>query len=73
MECQLQKDSKRAVQCEEERLQLEEAISKLQRDVREMKNNLEKYSASIKVNKFLIKAVSDFSINVQGGDFSASA
>uniref|UniRef100_A0A8B9IYA8 Structural maintenance of chromosomes protein n=1 Tax=Amazona collaria TaxID=241587 RepID=A0A8B9IYA8_9PSIT len=48
LESQLQKDSKRAVQCEEEKLQLEEAISKLQQDVREMKNNLEKYSASIK-------------------------
>ncbi|XP_061308611.1 structural maintenance of chromosomes protein 4 [Pezoporus flaviventris] len=48
MECQLQKDSKRAVQREEETLQLEEAISKRQQDVREMKNNLEKYSASIK-------------------------
>lgn len=72
MECQLQKDSKRAVQCEEEKLQLEEAISKLQQDIREMKNNLEKYSASIKVNKFLIKAVSGFSINVQEDDLASA-
>ncbi|NWY50089.1 SMC4 protein, partial [Chionis minor] len=47
MESQLQKDSKRAVQCEEEKLQLEEAIRKLHQDVREMKNTLEKYTASI--------------------------
>ncbi|NXH17837.1 SMC4 protein, partial [Bucco capensis] len=47
MEAQLQKDSKRAVQCEEEKLQLEEAIRKLQQGIREMRNTLEKYTASI--------------------------
>ncbi|XP_069721223.1 structural maintenance of chromosomes protein 4 isoform X2 [Phaenicophaeus curvirostris] len=47
MESQLQKNSKRAVQCEEEKLQLEEAIKNLHQDVREMRNTLEKYTASI--------------------------
>uniref|UniRef100_A0A8C0Z9V2 Structural maintenance of chromosomes protein 4 n=1 Tax=Cyanistes caeruleus TaxID=156563 RepID=A0A8C0Z9V2_CYACU len=47
MESQLQKDSKRAVQCEEEKSQLEEAIRKLQQDIREMRNTSEKYTASI--------------------------
>ncbi|NWT05667.1 SMC4 protein, partial [Mionectes macconnelli] len=47
MESQLQKDSKRAVKCEEEKSQLEEAIRKLQQDIREMRNTLEKYTASI--------------------------
>ncbi|NWU81413.1 SMC4 protein, partial [Onychorhynchus coronatus] len=47
MESQLQKDSKRAVQCEEEKSQLEEAIRKLQQDIREMRNTSEKYRASI--------------------------
>ncbi|KAM6357848.1 structural maintenance of chromosomes protein 4 isoform 2-T4 [Alca torda] len=47
MESQLQKDSKRAVQYEEEKSQLEETIRKLHQDVREMRNTLEKYTASI--------------------------
>ncbi|XP_066181779.1 structural maintenance of chromosomes protein 4 isoform X1 [Sylvia atricapilla] len=47
MESQLQKDSKRVVQCEEEKSQLEEAIRKLQQDIREMRNTSEKYTASI--------------------------
>ncbi|NXB99510.1 SMC4 protein, partial [Orthonyx spaldingii] len=47
MESQLQRDSKRAVQCEEEKSQLEEAITKLQQDIREMRNTSEKYTASI--------------------------
>ncbi|KGL92808.1 Structural maintenance of chromosomes protein 4, partial [Charadrius vociferus] len=47
MESQLQKDSKRAVQYEEEKLQLEEAIRKLHQEVQEMRNTLEKYTASI--------------------------
>ncbi|KFU97185.1 Structural maintenance of chromosomes protein 4, partial [Pterocles gutturalis] len=47
MESQLQKDYKRAVQYEEEKLNLEEAIRKLHQDVREMRNTLEKYTASI--------------------------
>ncbi|NWI50483.1 SMC4 protein, partial [Calyptomena viridis] len=47
MESQLHKDSKRAVQCEEEKLQLEESIRKLEQEVREMRNTSEKYTASI--------------------------
>ncbi|NWV07543.1 SMC4 protein, partial [Ptilonorhynchus violaceus] len=47
MESQLQKNSKRAVQCGEEKLQLEEAIRKLQQDIWEMRNTSEKYKASI--------------------------
>uniref|UniRef100_A0A8B9QD51 Structural maintenance of chromosomes protein n=1 Tax=Apteryx owenii TaxID=8824 RepID=A0A8B9QD51_APTOW len=47
MESQLQKDSKRAIQYEEEKIQLEEAIAKLRQNVREMRNTLEKYTASI--------------------------
>ncbi|NXL63759.1 SMC4 protein, partial [Chordeiles acutipennis] len=47
MESQLQKDSKRAVECEEKKLQLEEAIRKLQQDIWEMRNTSEKYSSSI--------------------------
>uniref|UniRef100_A0A8B9BJ88 Structural maintenance of chromosomes protein n=1 Tax=Anser brachyrhynchus TaxID=132585 RepID=A0A8B9BJ88_9AVES len=47
MESQLQKDSKRAEQCEEEKLQLEEDVPKLRHNVREMRNTLEKYTASI--------------------------
>ncbi|XP_074954673.1 structural maintenance of chromosomes protein 4 [Phalacrocorax aristotelis] len=48
MESQLQKDSKRVLQCEEEKLQLEETIRKLGKGVQEMRNTLEKYTASIK-------------------------
>nr|XP_009938294.1 PREDICTED: structural maintenance of chromosomes protein 4 [Opisthocomus hoazin] len=47
MESQLQQDSKRAVQCEEEKMELEEAIRKLHQDIQEMRNTLEKYTASI--------------------------
>ncbi|NWI74325.1 SMC4 protein, partial [Dryoscopus gambensis] len=47
MESQLQRDSKRAVQCEEEKAQLEEAIRKLQQDIRDMRNTSEKFTASI--------------------------
>ncbi|NXA23123.1 SMC4 protein, partial [Ibidorhyncha struthersii] len=47
MESQLQKDSKRTIQCEEKKLQLEEALRKLHQDVREMRNTLEKYTANI--------------------------
>lgn len=73
MESQLQKDSKRVVQYEEEKLQLEEAIRKLCQDVREMRNTLEKYTASIQVNTFIIEAISGFSMCVQGNHSSASA
>ncbi|NXJ63406.1 SMC4 protein, partial [Rostratula benghalensis] len=47
MELQLQKDCKKAVQCEEDKRNLEEAIRKLHQDIQEMKNTLEKYTASI--------------------------
>nr|XP_030136276.3 structural maintenance of chromosomes protein 4 isoform X1 [Taeniopygia guttata]XP_030136277.3 structural maintenance of chromosomes protein 4 isoform X1 [Taeniopygia guttata]XP_030136278.3 structural maintenance of chromosomes protein 4 isoform X1 [Taeniopygia guttata] len=47
MESQLQRDSKRAVQCQEEKSQLEEDIRKLQQDIREMRNTSEKYTATI--------------------------
>ncbi|XP_050164447.1 structural maintenance of chromosomes protein 4 isoform X1 [Myiozetetes cayanensis] len=47
MEAQLQKDCKRAAQCEEEKSQLEEAVRKLQQEIREMRNTSEKYTASI--------------------------
>lgn len=69
MESQLQKDSKRAVECEEKKLQLEEAIRKLQQDIWEMRNTSEKYSTSIQVNKFLTEAISGFSMNVEDGNF----
>lgn len=73
MEAQLQKDSKRAEQCEEEKLQLEEDVPKLRWNVREMKNTLEKYTASIQVNKLLVEARSGFSMHVQENSFSASS
>ncbi|XP_049659668.1 structural maintenance of chromosomes protein 4 isoform X3 [Accipiter gentilis] len=47
MESQLQKDSKKAVQYEEEKSQLEEAIRNLSQDIQKMRNTLEKYTASI--------------------------
>ncbi|NWT85951.1 SMC4 protein, partial [Lanius ludovicianus] len=47
MESQLQRDCKRAVQCEEEKAQLEEAIRKLQLNIQEMRNTSEKFTASI--------------------------
>lgn len=73
MESQLQKDSKRAVQYEEEKSQLEEAIRNLCQDIQKMRNTLEKYTASIQVNKFIIEAIPGFSVNVQGDNFSVSA
>lgn len=51
MESELQKESKRAGQTEEKKLQLQEAVSKLHQDIREMRNNLEKYTASIQVSR----------------------
>uniref|UniRef100_A0A8C8VJ52 Structural maintenance of chromosomes protein n=1 Tax=Pelusios castaneus TaxID=367368 RepID=A0A8C8VJ52_9SAUR len=47
MESQLQKDSMKAMQYQEEKVQLEEAIAKLRLSVQEMRNTLEKYTASI--------------------------
>lgn len=49
MESQLQKNSQKAMLCQEQKAQLEEIIAKLHKNIREMKNTLEKYSASIKV------------------------
>ncbi|XP_060098400.1 structural maintenance of chromosomes protein 4 isoform X1 [Heteronotia binoei] len=47
MESQLQNDSQKAMQCQEQRVQLEETVAKLSQSVREMRSTLEKYSASI--------------------------
>ncbi|XP_046514055.1 structural maintenance of chromosomes protein 4 [Equus quagga] len=47
MESQLQKDSQKAVQIQEQKLQLEEAVVKLRHREREMRNTLEKFTASI--------------------------
>uniref|UniRef100_A0A667HGB0 Structural maintenance of chromosomes protein n=1 Tax=Lynx canadensis TaxID=61383 RepID=A0A667HGB0_LYNCA len=47
MELQLQKDSEKAVQIQEQKVQLEEAVVKLRHNEREMKNTLEKFTASI--------------------------
>lgn len=49
MELQLQKDSQKAVQIQEQKVQLEEAVVKLRHNEREMKNTLEKFTASIQV------------------------
>lgn len=49
MESQLQRDSQRAVQREEEKSQLEEDIRKLQQEIQDMRNTSEKYKASIQV------------------------
>ncbi|XP_009702200.1 PREDICTED: structural maintenance of chromosomes protein 4 [Cariama cristata] len=68
LESQLQKDSKRAVQYQEEKLQLEEAVRKLRQDVWEMRNTLEKYTASIQYlseQEIHLKAqVKEFEANV---------
>uniref|UniRef100_H0V734 Structural maintenance of chromosomes protein n=1 Tax=Cavia porcellus TaxID=10141 RepID=H0V734_CAVPO len=47
MESQLQRDSKKAMQIQEQKIQLEEAVVKLRQNDREMKNTLEKFTASI--------------------------
>ncbi|XP_068020390.1 structural maintenance of chromosomes protein 4 isoform X2 [Melanerpes formicivorus] len=47
MESELQEASERVAQTEQKKLQVEEAINKLHREVREMKNTWEKYTASI--------------------------
>uniref|UniRef100_A0A9L0RS40 Structural maintenance of chromosomes protein n=1 Tax=Equus caballus TaxID=9796 RepID=A0A9L0RS40_HORSE len=47
MESQLQKDSQKAVQIQEQKVQLEEAVVKLRHREREMRNTLEKFTASI--------------------------
>lgn len=49
MESQLQTKSQKAMLCQEQKTQLEEIIAKLHKNIREMKNTLEKYTASIKV------------------------
>ncbi|ETE72783.1 Structural maintenance of chromosomes protein 4, partial [Ophiophagus hannah] len=48
MESQLQKQSQKAMLCQEQKAQLEEIIAKLHKNIREMKNTLEKYTVSIK-------------------------
>ncbi|XP_069878948.1 structural maintenance of chromosomes protein 4 isoform X2 [Dipodomys merriami] len=47
MESQLQKDSQKATQIQEQKVQLEEVIVKLRHSEREMRNTLEKFTASI--------------------------
>uniref|UniRef100_A0A452SUT6 Structural maintenance of chromosomes protein 4 n=1 Tax=Ursus americanus TaxID=9643 RepID=A0A452SUT6_URSAM len=47
MESQLERDSKKAVQIQEQKVQVEEAVVKLRHDEREMRNTLEKFTASI--------------------------
>lgn len=49
MESQLQRDSLKAVQIQEQKVQLEEAVVKLKHSQREMRNTLEKFTASIQV------------------------
>lgn len=49
MESQLQRDSQKAVQIQEQKVQLEEAVVKLKHSQREMRNTLEKFTASIQV------------------------
>ncbi|XP_066476875.1 structural maintenance of chromosomes protein 4 isoform X1 [Tiliqua scincoides] len=47
MESQLQKNSQTAMHCQEQKVQLEEKVTKVRQSVREMRNTFEKYSASI--------------------------
>lgn len=47
MECQLERHSKQAAQIQEQKVQHEEAIVKLKQSEREMRNTLEKFTASI--------------------------
>ncbi|XP_004406119.1 PREDICTED: structural maintenance of chromosomes protein 4 isoform 4 [Odobenus rosmarus divergens] len=47
MESQLERDSQKSVQIQEQKVQLEEAVVKLRHNEREMKNTLEKFTASI--------------------------
>lgn len=49
MESQLQRDSQKAVKIQEQKVQLEEAVVKLKHSQREMRNTLEKFTASIQV------------------------
>lgn len=54
MESQLQRDSKKAVEIQEQKAQLEETVVKLRHSKREMKNTLEKFTASIQVLGVLV-------------------
>ncbi|XP_030071889.1 structural maintenance of chromosomes protein 4 isoform X2 [Microcaecilia unicolor] len=47
MELKLRMDSEKATQYQEGKVQLEEVVAKLRQNIRDMKNTLEKYSASI--------------------------
>lgn len=49
MESQLERDSQKAVQIQEQKVQLEEAVVKLRHSEREMRSTLEKFTASIQV------------------------
>lgn len=49
MESQLETHSKQAVQIQEQKVQHEEAVVKLRHNEREMRNTLEKFTASIQV------------------------
>lgn len=49
MELQLERDSQKAVQIQEQKVQLEEAVVKLRHSEREMRSTLEKFTASIQV------------------------
>lgn len=49
MESQLQKSSQMAMHYQEQKVQLEETVARLRQSVREMRNTLEKFSASIQV------------------------
>ncbi|KFQ30143.1 Structural maintenance of chromosomes protein 4, partial [Mesitornis unicolor] len=68
MESQLQKDSERAAQYMEEKIQLEETISELRQNTQEMRYTLEKYAASIKGlsehENFLKKRVKELEADV---------
>lgn len=49
MESQLQRDSQKAMQIQEQKVQLEEAVVELRHNEQEMRNTLEKFTASIQV------------------------
>lgn len=49
MESQLERHSKQAMQIQEQKVQHEEAVIKLRHSEREMRNTLEKFTASIQV------------------------
>nr|XP_045017096.1 structural maintenance of chromosomes protein 4 [Jaculus jaculus]XP_045017097.1 structural maintenance of chromosomes protein 4 [Jaculus jaculus] len=68
MESQLERDSKKATQIQEQKVQLEEAVVKLRLSEREMRNTLEKFSASIQhlaeQEKYLSVQIKELEANV---------